>query len=288
MKKPGTADKGFRIAYQGEPGAWSEVAALRSGGEPWPCPDFAAAFATLTGDECAFAVLPIENSLGGSLHENYDLLAREPVRIVAEGYLPIEHRVLGLPGATLAGARTVHSHPQALAQCSSFFRRHPHLMPVAAYDTAGAAAEVAALGDRDRLAVGSARAGELHGLVELARPVPPDEINITRFLYLAREGRPEPRWAHGEGPRKTSLVFGLQHRPGTLGGVLAAFADRGINLTKIESRPTRRQPFEYLFYVDFEGDESEPEAHAAMRSLRASAVNLKVLGCYRAIRSATH
>jgi prephenate dehydratase len=195
-----------------------------------------------------------------------------------------------VPGATVERASSVYSHPQALAQCGGFFRAHPHLVAVAAYDTAGAAAYVAASGDPARLAVASARAAELHHLVEVARPVPAGDTNITRFLYLAREGAALPEWAAGAAParRKTSLVFGLQNRPGTLGHALAAFADRDLNLTKIESRPTREQPFEYLFYLDFEGDVEQPRAREALEALRAATVDLKVLGCYGALRVATH
>ena len=273
----------FRIAYQGEPGAYSEIAALRAGGGPMPCADFWAAFAALVQRACDAAVLPIENSLGGSLHENYDLLAREPVRIVAETFVPIEHRLLGLPGASIAEARTVHSHPQALAQCGTFLRNHPHLKPVAAYDTAGAAREVAEARDPARLAVASRRAGERHGLEDLGAPVPAAEINVTRFLFLSREEEPDPEWAARARGCKTSLVFGLPHHPGTLGRALSSFADRGLNLTKIESRPTRAQPFEYLFYVDFEGDCSDPRAAMALDFLRRTAVGLKILGCYGAL-----
>jgi prephenate dehydratase len=120
--------------------------------------------------------------------------------------------------------------------------------------------------------------------------VPPGQVNITRFLYLAREGAPPPEWAAGATParHKTSLVFGLQNRPGTLGHALAAFADRELNLTKIESRPTREQPFEYLFYLDFEGDVEQPRAREALDALRAATVDLKVLGCYGALGPAAH
>ncbi|HVP37870.1 MAG TPA: prephenate dehydratase domain-containing protein [Candidatus Saccharimonadales bacterium] len=279
-----------RIAYQGEPGAWSEVAALRAQGQPRACHDFAATFAALRSGECAFAALPIENSLGGSLYENYDLLGREPVRIVADTYLPIDDRVLGLPGATVAAARRVYSHPLALEECADFFRQHPHLKAAAAYDTAGAAAFVAAAGDPTRLAVASPRAGELHSLVDLGAAVPPGRASITRFLYLSRaepaagrEPEAAPAWAHGPGPHKTSLVLRLPGRRGALGEVLAACAGQELSVTKIELRPTRQQPFEYQFFLDFEADPAEPRVHAAVAALSASVEEARTLGSYPTI-----
>jgi prephenate dehydratase len=273
-------ETGPKIAYPGEPGAYSEMAARLTGEEALPCPDFAAVFEALDSGTAAHATIPIENSLGGSLHENYDLLAEARVRILAESYQPIAHRLLGLPGATLEAATTVHSHPQALAQCYAFFRKHPHLRQVPAGDTAGAAREVAELRDPSRLAVASARAGELYGLIELERPIPAESMNMTRFLYLGGQGAQLPPWAARARGRKTSLVFGLHHKPGTLGRALAAFADRELNLTKIESRPTREKPFEYLFYVDFQGDPVDPSAQEALRGLDREVIDLRVLGTY--------
>jgi len=271
------------IAYQGEPGAYSEIAALRFG-EPKPCESFDDVFTAVTDGEADYAAIPIENSLGGSIHQNYDLLLRRPVVILAETFVKVEHCLLGLPGSSLEQATKAMSHPQALAQCHNFFATHPNVKAEATYDTAGSAKMVAEQGDPTALAIASKRAGELYGLEILKENLADEEWNITRFFCIAREDneaglsglRSQPDMANP----KTSIVFSLHNEQGSLYKALATLAHRGIDLTKIESRPSRKKAFEYLFYADFIGHRDDPLIQRALDNLREFAPMLKVLGSY--------
>lgn len=235
------------------------------------------------------AVLPIENSVGGSIHRNYDLLLRHRLHIVGEVQLVVNHCLLGLPGVLKEELKRVLSHPQALAQCEMTLS-NLGIVRISADDTAGAAQMVASIGERDTGAVASAQAAEIYGLDILAEKIQDDDDNVTRFLILARE----PIIAGTDRPYKTSIVFTLEEGPGMLFKALAVFALRDINLTKIESRPQRKRPlrvvddsnkgsakyFDYLFYIDFEASMADPRAQFALGHLQEFATFLRVLGCY--------
>lgn len=273
------------IAYQGEPGAYSEIAALRLG-EPKPCESFDEVFASVENRETDYAVIPIENSLGGSIHHNYDLLLQHPVAIVAETFVKVEHCLLGLRGSSVEQAEKVLSHPQALAQCRNFFTTHKHLRAEVAYDTAGSAKMIAAGGDPSKLAIASKRAGELYGLEILQENLADEEWNITRFFCIAHADNavnPHLKEQPDITQKKTSIAFTLPNEQGSLFKALATLALRDIDLTKIESRPFRKKAFEYLFYVDFIGHRDEPNVENALRHLREFATMVKVLGSYGVI-----
>jgi len=270
------------VAYQGEPGAYSEIAALRLG-EPRPFETFDEAFHAVEHMDVFCAVIPIENSLGGSIHHNYDLLLQHPVSIVAETFVKVEHCLLGLPGASIAARGTVLSHPQALAQCRNFFASNRNLRPEVAYDTAGSAKMVAEEGDPARFAIASRRAGELYGLEILQENLADEEWNITRFFCITHEDHTADLTFRNQpdvSGQKTSIVFTLPNEQGSLFKALATLALRDIDLTKIESRPSRKKAFEYFFYVDFIGHRNDPNIHNALKHLGEFATMVKVLGSY--------
>ncbi len=266
----------MKIAYQGEPGAFSEAAARRVDPDApvIPCRSFDEVFDTVQAGTAAYGVLPIENSIGGSIHRNYDLLLERSLPIVGEVELPVVHHLLALPGATLDGLRRVYSHPQGLAQCERFLRTLTNVEIIATYDTAGSAKMVADAGLTDAGAIASARAGEVFGLQSLAASVQDFDDNITRFLVVG--AAPLPNRA----PDKTSIVFSLPNEPGSLFKALSVFALRGISLTKLESRPIPGRPWEYLFYVDLAAARDEVHCTRALAHLGEFAPLLRTLGTY--------
>jgi arogenate/prephenate dehydratase len=281
----------LRVAYQGVPGAYSEAAAAKAYPrcEAVPCEQFEAAFQAVELWLVDRAVLPIENSLGGSIHRNYDLLLRHRLHIVGEVQLAIHHCLLALPGVKKEELLRVVSHPQALAQCEQGLTKLG-VAREAVDDTAGAAQFIAAHKLKDTGAVASARAAEIYGLEILVDGLQDDLDNVTRFLMLARE----PIIPRTDRRFKTSIVFTLEEGPGVLFKALAVFALREINLTKIESRPQRKRPlrvvddsnngsakyFDYLFYVDFEASMADLRAQNALGHLQEFATFLRVLGSY--------
>ncbi|CAM6075011.1 unnamed protein product, partial [Sphagnum tenellum] len=282
----------LRVAYQGVPGAYSEAAAAKAYPqcEAVPCEQFDAAFQAVELWLVDRAVLPIENSLGGSIHRNYDLLLRHRLHIVGEVQLAIHHCLLALPGVKKEQLRRVVSHPQALAQCEHTLSKLEGCVREAVDDTAGAAQFISAHNLRDTGAVASARAAEIYGLEILMDGIQDDCDNVTRFLMLARE----PVIPRNDRPFKTSIVFTLEEGPGVLFRALAVFSLRNINLTKIESRPQRKRPlrivddsnngtakyFDYLFYIDFEASMADSRAQNALGHLQEFAIFLRVLGSY--------
>ena len=230
----------MKIAYQGEPGAFSEAAARRVEPEAQllPSKSFEEVFDRVAADPATWGVLPFENSIGGSIHRNYDLLLSHELPIVGEVELPVVHHLLALPGATLQGLRRVYSHPQGLAQCERFLRTLTNVDIIATYDTAGSAKMVADAGLKDAAAIASARAGEVFGLASLAASVQDFDDNITRFLVIGRKP------IRDAVPDKTSIVFSLPNEPVSLFKALSVFALRGIDLTKLESRPIPGLPWE--------------------------------------------
>ncbi|PKA47557.1 Arogenate dehydratase/prephenate dehydratase 6, chloroplastic [Apostasia shenzhenica] len=284
----------LRVAYQGVPGAYSEAAAGRAypNCEAIPCDQFEVAFQAVELWIADRAVLPVENSLGGSIHRNYDLLLRHRLHIVGEVQMPVHHCLLALPGVRKEYLTRVISHPQALSQCEHTLTSLGLNVAREAFDDTAAAAEyVSANGLRDTAAIASARAAELYGLQILADGIQDDSGNVTRFVMLARE----PIIPRTDRPFKTSIVF-AHDREGTslLFKVLSAFAFRDISLTKIESRPHRNRPirlvddanvgtakhFEYLFYIDFQASMAETRAQNALAEIQEFTSFLRVLGSY--------
>ncbi|KAH1055672.1 hypothetical protein J1N35_033737 [Gossypium stocksii] len=280
-----------RVAFQGISGAYGEDAALKAypNCETVPCDQFEAAFNAVELWLVDKAVLPIENSVGGSLHRNYDLLLRHRLHIVREVLLVVNHCLLALPGVEKQEVKRVLSHPQALAQCEMALTKMG-IVRVSADDSAGAAKIVASSGRRDMGAIASARAAALYGLDILAEKVQDEDDNVTRYLVLTRE----PIIPGTDRLYKTSIVFTLEEGPGMLFKALAVFSLRGINLSKIESRPQKGRPlrviddsnkgsakyFDYLFYIDFEASMAEQRAQNALEHLQEYARFLRVLGCY--------
>ena len=268
------------VAYQGAPGAFSEDAACAlagAGARLRPCRTLEDAFAAVTQGHAHAAVVPIENSLAGPVPGCADLLARADVHIVAEHVERIVHALVAPAGVTLPDVRRVLSHPVAIAQCEDFFRRHPHLTPIPAFDTAGAAADVMRRGDRDAAAIASARAAAVYGGVVLADAIQDRADNVTRFLRI-EAGRFGGELREG---RKTAVVCRLTNAPGALWGALEPFAARGLNLTRIESRPVRERPFEYLFHLDVAPGDEPGVLAQALADLAALAVSMRVIGHYK-------
>jgi prephenate dehydratase len=272
----------MRIAFQGAPGAYSEAAAQRA----WPQAEtlalesFDDVFAAVAAGRVSHGLVPVENSIGGSIHRNYDLLLEHDLPIVAETELPVVHSLLALPGVKLESIKRVLSHPQGLAQCEQYLRRLPGVELVATYDTAGSARLIRDGGLADTAAIASARAAELFGLEVLESGIQDYADNLTRLILIAREARPM-----GD-PDKTTLAFALQNSPGALFKALSVFALRDIDLTKLESRPTRGRPWEYVFYVDLAAGRDELRCGRAIVHLAEFARWVKTLGSYPSTPSA--
>lgn len=275
------------VAFQGETGAYSEEALLEMfpAAEPLPCADFEAVFEAAESGRADRAMVPIENTLQGSVHQNYDLLREHDLRIVAESYLRIRHRLLAVEGAHLDDIKTVTSHPQALGQCRDFLRsRLSEARIIPSYDTAGAAKEVARAGDMSMAAVAGRRAADKYGLSTLASDIESNHNNFTRFLALARPEDAANQEPAGDGmPMKTSIVYAQRDNvPGGLFKSLAVFALRDIDLYKIESRPLVGSPGQYIFYLDLEGSRDDEPVRNALSHLEEVAASVKVLGTYAA------
>jgi prephenate dehydratase len=273
------------VAFQGERGAFSEEAARRTFGRgvvTLPQRSFDDMFAAVLSGAADCAMVPIENTLAGSVLRNYDLLLEHDLTIVGEVLLRVVQNLIALPGVTLAEVKRVYSHPVALAQCERFLAAHPHLEVVSAYDTAGAVKMVVDRGRRDEAAIAGAPAAEAYGARILVGGIESNTQNFTRFFVLARPDHAAalPVTAEPGRERKTSVVFHLDKRPGTLYRSLAGFAEADIDLTKIESRPIAGRPWEYSFYVDFIGDRTDPPVERALAHLAAHTENLRILGSY--------
>ena len=283
-----------RVAHFGEHGAYTEEAALNVFGdaETVPCPSFAAVFAAVVDGAADFGVIAVENSLGGWLNETYDLLMKhhETLTIRAEYDLPVHHCLLALPGETLETITTVLSHPQAIAQTRAFWEPRGYLAVVGG-DTAGSARRIRDEGLRGHAAISGRRAAEYYRLNILAENIEDTPDNFTKFLILARHETPCSAETFALRPLdpalvKTALVYAVRHVPGSLYHSLGPLAQNGLNLTKIESRPLRERPWEYLFYVDVEGDSADPRYQSALAELREHCTFLAVLGSYSVLNSA--
>ncbi len=273
----------LRVAFQGERGAFSQIAIHQLLGRPAeavPCPTFEAVFRMLSRRQVEAAVIPIENTLHGSVHENYDLLLRYNFTIAAETNVHVVHNLIAAPGVGFRRIRRVFSHPVALNQCLDFFARHPRLEKVPYYDTAGSVKMIAEQRPADAAAIASDLAAGVYGCHVLKRSIEDDRRNFTRFFLLRRPARRAALPPAGRDSYKTSLVFTTRNVPGALFRALSAFALRDLNLMKIESRPLRGKPFEYLFYLDFLGRIDSPNEARALAHLAELADFLRVLGCY--------
>jgi len=269
-----------RVAYQGEPGANSENLINHYFDEPQPVPrrEFIDVFRAVLEGEAEYGALPVENSLTGSIHQNYDLLLQFPdIRIVGEKRLRIIHSLIAPAGTSVEAIRRVFSHPQGLAQCARFLADHPDWEQVPFYDTAGAVAHVARDGQPGDASIASAEAARVHSMVVLKEGIETNPQNYTRFVIIARDDHVEET-----DPNRGSVVFSVPDRPGALYVALKVLADRKLNMHKLESRPIMGKPWEYMFYVDLELPRGGEIVASALEELKGATENLRVLGLYRA------
>ncbi len=274
----------MRVAFQGEPGAFSEAAAVQLLGEgiqTVPRATFDATFRAITEGAADALLVPVENTLAGSVVRVYDLLLESPLEICGETILPIEHHLMGCPGATFADLGAVASHPMALAQCERFFEANPGLKRVPAEDTAGSVREMMETGDTSYAAIAGKRAAGHYGAIILRESIQDSAENFTRFVLLLP--REEAQRYRAKDARKMSLAMRLAHKPGALLASLEPFSRHGVNLLKIESRPIHGKPFEYQFYVDVEAERRAP-LEKALKEVRGATSYLRVLGLYAAAR----
>jgi prephenate dehydratase len=265
------------IAFQGERGAFSEEAAYKLLGrniQVLPCATFEAVFASVAKGKAARCLAPIENTLAGSVFENYDLLLKNDLHIVGEINLRIVHNLIAFPGTTLRNLRRVYSHPVALAQCGRFFSQHPKIERVPFYDTAGSVKMLASERPAGAAAIASRVAASVYEARILKTHLEDHRENFTRFLLLSPKPVVPPR------ANKVSIVFSTPNAPGALYKCLSVFALRDIDLSKMESRPLRGRPWEYFFYLDFVGNIKEERCRKALEHLEEVTNFLRVLGCY--------
>ena len=264
------------VAFQGERGAYSESAVYQFFGssvQVKPCRDFRDVFESVKKQEVQAGVVPVENSIEGSVNQNYDLFFNYDLKVCGEVIVKVAHCLIANPGTTLESVKTVYSHPQALAQCRSFLEGlRVELIP--AYDTAGSVKLIKEKNLTNAAAIASEKAAELYGMQILARDIADNKENYTRFFVLSKEDSPVT------GKDKTSIIFSAKHEPGSLYHALGEFAKRNINLTRIESRPTKKTAWEYNFYLDFEGHRAEPNCAEALKALEKYATFIKILGSY--------
>lgn len=275
------------VGYQGVPGAYSEEALLSflPCATPVPKRTLHDVFLALSAGEIDAALVPVENSHAGSVADVYELMLDHPVTVEAEWIHPVNHFLLGVSGTEPSEVERVFSHPQALAQSSAFLRQ-ASLEAEPYYDTAGAAQMVAERQDRRYAAVASRLAGERYGLTVLAEGIQTATDNATRFFLITPGEWTSDRTPSDPGEGKTSLVFAVEHRPGALVRALGCFSRERVNLARLESRPSRERPWEYLFFVDVEGYTHEPHLHAALRELKRLNPYVRVLGSYPAAKKA--
>jgi prephenate dehydratase len=275
----------MRVAFQGEPGAYSEAAVFEHFSEKdvaaVPCESFEQVFNVVKNGDCQCGVLPIENSLAGSIHQNYDLLLQNPLWVIGEQYLRVSHCLIAKPGTKISDIKTVMSHPQALAQCAGYLRSMPGIKVEPVYDTAGSVKIMRNQNDSSIAAIASKEAASIFGMQILAEKIEDNQANFTRFLVVAAEP------VHPQKEAKTSIVFTLKNEPGSLFNAMREFASRDIDLCKIESRPLVGTPWDYLFYIDLTGSTENGTVQEALENLKQFAPMLRVLGSYPSKRAAT-
>ncbi len=266
----------MKVTYQGETGAYSEMAVYKFFGskvEPVPSKDFREVFESVKTGAVPHGVVPIENSIEGSVNQNYDLFLAYDLKVCGEVAIKLAHVLIANPTTELENVKTVYSHPQALAQCRSYIEKHKwEISP--AYDTAGSVKIIKEKKLTNAAAIASEKAADLYGMKILARNIADNPSNYTRFLVLGTEE------AAPTGDDKTSIIFSAKHAPGTLYHALGEFATRNINLTRIESRPTKTTAWQYNFYLDFEGHRTEKRCAEALEALEKYAIFVKILGSY--------
>lgn len=268
--------QGAIVAFQGEIGAYSEEAAFQFFGssiQTRPCESLDDAFKAVEQGEARYAVIPVENSLEGSISRSYDLMLESNLSACGEIELRISHCLIASPDARLESIKKVYSHPQALAQCRNFLKQMGFTL-IPTYDTAGSVKMIKEQGITDGAAIASARAAEIYGMKVLVAEIEDNPNNFTRFFVLSQHDSPPT------GKDKTSIVFSLRHKPGALYQVLKAFSIRNINLTKLESRPTRQKPWEYNFYLDFDGHRQDKSSREALAEVEQNSLQMKVVGSY--------
>lgn len=264
----------LRVAFQGEMGAYSEAAAIaffKDSIKTIPYSTFHEALESTEAAKSDYTVLPVENSLEGSVGESYDLLLTTKLHATGEIYHRIRHCLIGFEG--LDSIDTVYSHPQALGQCRRFIQEH-HLKAVPTYDTAGSVKILLELKKKNTACIASRRAAEIYNVPVIREGIEDNLNNYTRFLVLSNKEHERTS------KDKTSIIFSIKHVPGALYNVLEKFHAGNINLTKIESRPTRTTPWEYNFYVDFEGNQNDKNIEEALEKIRPNTIFLKILGSY--------
>lgn len=279
----------FPVAFQGELGAFSEEAVrtwFRAGVDPVPCREFREVGDAVRDGRATAGLLPVENTLAGTVQPAYDVLVEPGLSVVGEVILPIRHFLLGLPGTTVDSLHRVISHPVALAQCGRFLSHHPDVEALAVYDTAGAAKEVAERQDPSLGAIASSRAAERYGLEVLAKDLQDRSDNQTRFLVIRRDSQePLPEEAERAGAGwKTALLVETENRPGSLVDILRPLAAEGVNLSKLESRPGAT-PWSYRFFLEFEGNPGDSAVERAMSEVRTRAQSVRVLGSFHPWRT---
>ena len=266
----------MKVTYQGEKGAYSEMAVYKFFGskvEPVPCKDFREVFESVKNGVVPHGVVPIENSIEGSVNQNYDLFLAYDLKVCGEVAIKLAHVLIANPKTELENVKNVYSHPQALAQCRSYLEKHKwEIIP--AYDTAGSVKIIKENNLTNAAAIASEKAADLYDMKILARNIADNPSNYTRFLVLGTED------AALTGDDKTSIIFSAKHAPGTLYHALGEFATRNINLTRIESRPTKTTAWQYNFYLDFEGHRTEKRCAEALEALEKYAIFVKILGSY--------
>jgi prephenate dehydratase len=266
----------MKVAFQGERGAYSEEAIIQhfsADVEPVPRPYLRDVFESVEDGGADLGLVPVENTLEGSIVRTYDLLNERTLKAQGEAILRVVHCLIVNPGVSIEDVKKVYSHPQALGQCRKYIEENG-LEAVAAYDTAGSAKMLKDQGSRDSAAIASSRAAEVYDMAILARGIETHAENYTRFLVI---GSDENAPTSSD---KTSIAFIVDHRPGTLHGALKAFSENGINLTKIESRPQVGTPWEYIFFIDVEGHKEDPGMRLALEELERNSRYVNILGSY--------
>ncbi len=267
-----------RVAYQGERGAYSEDAVVQvfgAGAAPLPCLEFQDAFEAVDAGRASHAVVPVENSIEGTVAQVNDLLFEHDLSVTGEVILPVDHCLIANPGATMEQIQVVYSHPQALGQCRRFLARHPEWRQIPAYDTAGSVKMIKERRRREEAAIASRRSATVYRMEALAEGIQTDHENYTRFFVLEKHARAV------DDANKTSIAFVAKNVPGSLHACLGEFAKRGINLSKMESRPRRARPWNYVFFADLDGTIDDPNCRAAIGALVVTAGFVKVFGSYR-------
>lgn len=271
-------DKKMRVAFQGERGAFSEEAAfslLGSDMELLPRRTFESLFTSMSEVQADYIIAPVENTLAGTVHRSYELLAESNLHVIGEVIIQIRHQLIGCDGSVLDEIRTVESHPVALAQCDVFFASNPQLERIATDDTAASIRRVVESKDKTRAAIGSKRAAKIYGGKILKEHIESHKENYTRFFLLSKES------INGEQADKVSLIIRLVHKPAALYHALKPFAEGEINLVKLESYPIRGTPWEYRFYLDLQITPNDYAFEEALEELKSLTTELKILGRYK-------